>query len=172
MAKERVDLKKNVFSKAQYTKTIDTSFNELGVTTVTEDLQSQTSIEDFFALYDELFYDIPPNGEINSHQYLVETSGEYINFDQQSIEIEALRAEISTLRGDLLNAQMENVKIQISSSANPEDIKKLEELQKQLREANATIADSSQGLSQTIGDLAPDIPEADTSNQTGVGYFD
>ena len=61
MAKERVDLKKNVFSKAQYTKTIDTSFNELGVTTVTEDLQSQTSIEDFFVLYDELFYDIPKN---------------------------------------------------------------------------------------------------------------
>ena len=101
-----------------------------------------------------------------------QTSGDYINFEQESIEIEALRAEISTLRGELLNAQMENVKLQISGSSSPEDIKKLQELQSQLNEANSALASSSEGLSQTIGDLAPDIPEADTSNQTGVGYFD
>jgi len=172
MTEKRVDLKKNVFSKAQYTKTIDTNFNELGVTTISEDLQNQPSVEQFFQLYNDLFYDIPPNGPVNSHQYLVETSGDYINFEQESIEIEALRAEISTLRGELLNAQMENVKLQISGSSSPEDIKKLQELQSQLNEANSALASSSEGLSQTIGDLAPDIPEADTSNQTGVGYFD
>jgi hypothetical protein len=172
MNKERVDLRKNVFSKPQYTKTIDTNFSELGVTTITEDLQNQPSVEQFFQLYNDLFYDIPPNGPTNSHEYLVQTSGDYINFDQQSIEIEALRAEISTLRGDLLNAQMENVKLQISGSASPEDIEQLQKLQTQLSEANAALALSSEGLSQTIGDLAPEIPEADTSNQTGVGYFD
>lgn len=172
MTEKRVDLKKNVFSKAQYTKTIDTNFSELGVTTISEDLQNQPSVEQFFQLYNDLFYDIPPNGPVNSHQYLVETSGDYINFEQESIEIEALRAEISTLRGELLNAQMENVKLQISGSSSPEDIKKLQELQSQLNEANSALASSSEGLSQTIGDLAPDIPEADTSNQTGVGYFD
>lgn len=172
MTEKRIDLKKDVFSKAQYTKTIDTSFSELGVTTITEDLQSQPSVEQFFQLYNDLFYDIPPNGPVNSHEYLVQTSGDYINFNSENIEIEALRAEISTLRRDLLNAQMENVKLQVSGSASPEDIKRLSELQNELNEANSALASSSEGLSQTIGDLTPEVPEADTSNQTGVGYFD
>ena len=171
MAGERIDLRKNVFSKTQYTKTIDTNFKELGVTTISEDLASQPSVQEFFQLYNDLFYDIPPNGPTNSHEYLVQTSGDYINFDQQSIEIEALRAEISQLRADLLNAQIENVKIQISGSASLSDIKKIEELQNQLNEANSSIASSTEGLSQTIGDLAPEAPvEEDTSS--GVGYFD
>ena len=54
-----------------------------------------------------LFYDIPALGETNSHEYLIKTSGEYINFDQDSQEIEALRAEITSLRRDLLQAQVE-----------------------------------------------------------------
>jgi hypothetical protein len=37
--KERIDLRKDVFSKAQYIKTIDTSFRELGVTTISEQIQ-------------------------------------------------------------------------------------------------------------------------------------
>lgn len=172
MTEKRIDLKKDVFSKAQYTKTIDTSFSELGVTTITEDLQNQPSIEQFFQLYNDLFYDIPPNGPTNSHEYLVQTSGDYINFNQESIEIEALRAEISQLRADNLNLQMENVKLQVSGSASPEDIKRLNELQTQLNDANLELASSSEGLSQTIGDLTPEVPEVDTSNQTGVGYFD
>lgn len=171
MTEKRIDLRKNVFSKAQYTKTIDTDFSELGVRTIEEDLQSQPSVEQFFQLYNDLFYDIPPNGTINSHQYLVETSGEYINFDQENIEIEALRAEIATIRRDLLNAQMENVKLQISSSASPEDIQKLNEIQNQLNEANSALASSSEGLSQTIGDLAPEAP-VEEDNSSGVGYFD
>ena len=171
MTGKRVDLRKNVFSKAQYTKTINTNFSELGVTTISEDLQNQPSVQQFFQLYNDLFYDIPPNGPTNSHEYLVQTSGEYINFDQENIEIEALRAEIATLRRDLLNAQMENVKLQVSSSASPEDIQRLNDLQSQLNEANSALADSSQGLSQTIGDLAPEAPiEEDKSS--GVGYFD
>ncbi len=172
MTEKRIDLKKDVFSKSQYTKTIDTSFSELGVTTITEDLQNQPSVEQFFQLYNDLFYDIPPNGPVNSHEYLVQTSGDYINFNSENIEIEALRAEISILRRDLLNAQMENVKLQVEENASPETLKRLNDLQTQLNDANSSLASSSEGLSQTIGDLTPDIPEADTSNQTGVGYFD
>ena len=43
MAEERLDLRKEVFNKAQYIKTIDTSFDQLGVTTITEDLQTATN---------------------------------------------------------------------------------------------------------------------------------
>ena len=34
---DRLDLVKEVFNKAEYIKTIDTSFNELGAVSITED---------------------------------------------------------------------------------------------------------------------------------------
>ena len=171
MTEKKVDLRKNVFSKAQYVKTIDTSFNELGVTSISDDLNNQPNVEQFFQLYDELFYDIPPNGPINSHEYLVTTSGDYINFEEQSIEIEALRAEISQLRTDLLAAQMENVKLQISGSASQADIDELNKIQNQLTKATSELTDASENISQDIGDLNPTAPpEVDTNS--GVGYFD
>ena len=62
MAEERLDLRKEVFNKAQYIKTIDTSFDQLGVTSLTEDLEAQVTVEEFFGLYNSLFYDIPALG--------------------------------------------------------------------------------------------------------------
>ena len=126
MAGERLDLRKEVFDKAKYLKTINTSFNEFGTTTITEDLILQPTVEEFFGLYNSLFYDIPALGDINSHQSLVRTSGEYINFDEISDEITALRAEISQLRADLLKAQMENIKTQTAQTADPATNKILE----------------------------------------------
>ena len=38
---ETVDLRKDVFDKAEYIKTIDTSFNEFGAVSITEDQQIQ-----------------------------------------------------------------------------------------------------------------------------------
>ena len=104
---QKVDTKKNVFNKDQYSKTIDTNFRELGTTTVSDDLQSQVTVEDFFVLYNQLFYDIPPNGETNSHEYLVQQSGEYINFESNLEEIQALQEEIAGLREELLQSQIQ-----------------------------------------------------------------
>jgi len=118
MAEERLDLRKEIFDKNQYIKTINTSFDELGSTTITEDLQVQPTVEEFFGLYNSLFYDIQALGETNSHQYLVKTSGEYINFDDISEEIQALQAEIAQLRGDLLKAQMDLISTQVAQSEN------------------------------------------------------
>jgi len=118
MTEKKVDLSKNVFNKIQYSQTIDTSFRELGVTSIAEDLQQQTSVEQFFALYNSLFYDIPPNGEVNSHEYLVQQSGEYINFDQNLEEIEALQNEITQLRKDLLASQIENIELKSGKKVN------------------------------------------------------
>ena len=104
---QKVDTQKNVFDKNQYTKTIDTSFKEFGVTTISDDIQSQPTTEQFFELYNQLFYDIPPSGEINSHEFLVQQSGEYINFEANSEEIRALQDEIANLREELLNTQIQ-----------------------------------------------------------------
>jgi hypothetical protein len=104
---QKVDTRKNVFNKDQYSKTIDTSFREFGVTTISDDIQSQPNINQFFELYNQLFYDIPPTGETNSHEFLVQQSGEYINFEANSEEIQALQEEIANLREELLNAQIQ-----------------------------------------------------------------
>jgi len=116
---QKVDTQKNVFDKNQYVKTIDTSFKELGVTTISDDIQSQPTTEQFFELYNQLFYDISPTGETNSHEFLVQQSGEYINFEANSEEIRALQDEIANLREELLNTQIQIAQaasgVQISS---------------------------------------------------------
>lgn len=132
MAESKIDLMKDVFSKPQYTKTIDTNFKELGVTSIKQDLQNQTTVSDFFKLYDELFYEIPPEGDINSHRYLVEQSGEYINFDQVNVEIEALQAEITQLRQDLLKAQIQSLTGSISNSIPSSETSEFENLNSEL----------------------------------------
>lgn len=142
MAEKRVDLVKNVFNKTQYSQTIDTSFRELGVTSIAEDLQQQPNVEQFFALYNELFYDIPPTGVTNSHQFLVIQSGEYIGFDRNQEEIEALQAEITQLRKDLLAAQITNIEIQTGESLNID----IDNISGNLDEVTQTLSEVQQSI--------------------------
>ena len=107
MGDQKVDLIKKTYSKTEYSKVIDTKFSQLGVVSLNEQIENTVTVNQFFESYNNLFYDIPALGETNSHEYLIKTSGEYINFDQDSQEIEALRAEITALRRDLLQAQIE-----------------------------------------------------------------
>ena len=104
--KEKIDLIKKVYSKTDYTKIIDTRFQQLGNISVNQQIDETVTVNDFFESYNDLFYDIPSYGSSNSHEYLVKTSGDYINFDQDNEIIVALRAEISQLRRDLLQAQI------------------------------------------------------------------
>ena len=107
MADQKVDLIKKTYSKTEYSKVINTKFSQLGVVSLNEQIENTVTVNQFFESYNNLFYDITALGETNSHEYLIKTSGEYINFDQDSQEIEALRAEITSLRRDLLQAQVE-----------------------------------------------------------------
>ncbi len=104
---EKIDLIKKVYSKTEYPKIIDTQFQQLGVISVNEQIEETTTVQQFFEYYNELFYDIPSYGSSNSHEFLVKTSGEYINFDEENEIIVALRAEITQLRKDLLQAEIE-----------------------------------------------------------------
>lgn len=156
MAEEKIDLLKNIYGKNQYIKTINTNFNELGVTTVAEDLQQQPNIEVFFNLYNSLFYDIPPEGITNSHAFLVQQSGEYIGFNENLDEIEALQAEITQLRKTLLSAQINIVELETGQNLNidvdsieddAEEINKtLQEIQRDANERASSIDPSSQQI--------------------------
>jgi hypothetical protein len=118
---ENISFNKQVYNKGDYTKIIDTSFKQLGVQTIQQQIQQQPTVNDFFNMYNELFYDIPEVGETNSHEYLIQQSSEYINFEANQEEIIALQAEIAQLRTDLLDAQKQIIELQTGTTlANPQ----------------------------------------------------
>jgi len=96
----KYSLNKVVFNKNTYEKTIDTSFSQ--VTPPTPPVEDTMSVEEFFNMYNNLFYDIPVEGDINSHAYLVRTSGDYIGTEAMSEDVQLLIDEITSLREQLL----------------------------------------------------------------------
>jgi hypothetical protein len=60
------------------------------------------SVEEFFNAYDALFFQIPATGEVNSHEYLVKRSGEYLGGGVMSDNEKAYIDEINSLRQQLL----------------------------------------------------------------------
>ena len=102
---EKISLVKNVYSKTQFEKTVDTSFSQLVPVTPEVTASNTPSVDEFFNYYRELFFTIPKEGERNSHQYLVNTSGEYIGDTGTNAEVQVLLEEINTLRTQLLTQQ-------------------------------------------------------------------
>jgi uncharacterized membrane protein YgcG len=168
MAEARLDLVREVFNKAEYIKTIDTSFNELGASTITEDQQLQPNTEEFFGLYNSLFYDIPALGETNSHQYLIRTSGEYVNFDEINEEIQALQAEIAQLRSDLLNAQMAEAQAIAGTTGDESISESFNILEQQLTKANENIIETNTTLSENTA-TSRNTPSATVGSNSGGG---
>jgi hypothetical protein len=113
---EKIEFIKNVFDKNTYSKVINTSFTQLGITPTTEQINDQPTVNDFFNMYNDLFYNIPEKGETNSHEFLIKKSSEYIGFEPNQEEIIALQNEIAQLRIELLDTQKQNLDLQISSS--------------------------------------------------------
>ena len=108
---KKIDLKKKIYSKEEYKNTIDTKFTQLGKKSVPETLDSEVTVNKFFKEYNELFYEIPALGETNSHEFLIKTSSDYIDFEPNQEEIEALQNEISILRRQLLELQTQTAGI-------------------------------------------------------------
>ena len=100
-----INLNKKVFNKRDYQKTINTTFSQLDVKTVQEQIDEQPTVQEFFNLYNELFYEINELGETNSHEYLIKTSSQYIDFEKNDELVEALQREIAQLREELLETQ-------------------------------------------------------------------
>lgn len=106
----QVNLIKDKKDKGQYEKVINTSFTQLVLPT-TSSIDNTISIQQFFQYYNELFFTIPKFGGINSHEYLVKTSADYIDFQTTNNELEALIDEITYLREQNLelNQQILNI---------------------------------------------------------------
>ena len=80
---ERVDLIKKVYSKTEYPKVIDTKFSELGVTSLTNEIDNTFTVADFFEKYNELFYDIPSYKKALDQNQLPSFRGMRLNEDDK-----------------------------------------------------------------------------------------
>lgn len=119
---ENVDINLTTYNRAQFTKAVNTSFTEFGVTGEPEpSIVSQVDINTFFEAYDALFLEIPKQGGTQSHQYLANRSGEYAGGEDVNAEIEALTAEVTDLRGDNIALQQQIVQITTKTAADALD---------------------------------------------------
>jgi hypothetical protein len=100
----QIPIEKQVFDKIAFGKVIDTQFSQLLNQQVEEETPVFT-IEDFFELYEQLFYQIPKEGDSNSHQYIIEKEAEYLGIIINQDDIQALLEEITTLRQQVLDTQ-------------------------------------------------------------------
>jgi hypothetical protein len=97
----QIPIEKQVFDKTTFPKVIDTQFSQL--IQPTEEITF--TIDDFFELYDQLFYQIPREGDINSHRYILEREAEYLGVSINQDDIQALLDEITSLRQQSLDNQ-------------------------------------------------------------------
>lgn len=103
MANE-IRLQKTVYEKGNVDKVIDRTFSTFAQPVPVEDLPT---VEEFFELYEQLYYEIPIEGVTQSHQYLVQRSSELLNFEKDTDDIQPLLDEIAILREQILEYQQQ-----------------------------------------------------------------
>jgi hypothetical protein len=112
MSQINIDLVREQFSKAAFSKVVDTRITKLVTTEVTAVEPTTENIQLFFQAYETLFTAIPKFGATNSHEYLVQQSGNYIDANNQQEEIALLLEEINSLRNELLEANRTNLELE------------------------------------------------------------
>tara|TARA_R100000951_G_scaffold42939_1_gene36096 strand:- start:1481 stop:1828 length:348 start_codon:yes stop_codon:yes gene_type:complete len=115
MANE-VKIQKKVYDPKTFNKVVDRNFKTYAQK---PDPVLETTVEDFFILYEELFYEIPIEGEATSHRYLVEKSSEIVNFEKDNDEIQPLLDEITILREQNLQLNQQLLDERINAAENP-----------------------------------------------------
>lgn len=104
-----IQLKNKVYSKDQLDKVVDRNF--VFFSDDLEVVDQPITVDEFFAAYEELYYEIPLKGENQSHQYLSQRSAELIDFEKDTTDIQPLLDEIATLREQLLTSQEEIIQL-------------------------------------------------------------
>jgi hypothetical protein len=104
---EQVTISKSLFNKNSYEKVINTSFSQLSQPVVNTTADQPISVQQFFTYYQQLFFTIPKFGEVNSHEYLIKTSIDYIGEMSNNNDelIQSLLEEINQLRQENLDLQ-------------------------------------------------------------------
>ena len=100
----QIPVQKTVFNKNKYEQVIDINFHQLFDSQIVEDTPSFT-VDDFFSLYESLFFQIPKDGESDSHKYILQKEADYLGVKIYNTDVQALLDEITSLRQELLSTQ-------------------------------------------------------------------
>jgi hypothetical protein len=100
----QIPIQRTVFDKDQFTKVVDINFNQL-INSQAAVEQPSFTLDDFFQLYDDLFNQIPKEGDINSHQYILQREADYLGVQINKDDLQALLDEITSLRQEVLDSQ-------------------------------------------------------------------
>ena len=111
----KIQIHKTVLKKDEYTRVIDSSFQTFAEEPA---ITTQQSLIDFFELYRKLYYEIPINGEENSHEFIINESSKLVQLEKDVTDIQPLLDEINDLRERLLLANQENIEIQTQIALN------------------------------------------------------
>ena len=117
---EKLNLNKKLYVKNQYERVIDTKFSQLATTpsSIPSPSSPTISVNDFFEYYNELFFQIPKLGDVNSHEYLIRTSSEYIESITLNSTVQALIEEINSLQQQNLELNQQLIDLQVPTNNN------------------------------------------------------
>ena len=116
---EQVQIQKTIYGLQSFNNVVDTNFKQLAksqATVVEGESTIDQSIQDFFELYNTLFYSIPPSGsDGNTHLDLATRSLEYLGMSLEDLttEIANLREENVELKNQILLESNINIGTQI-----------------------------------------------------------
>ena len=106
---KKIDLNRKVWDKNKFGKTISGEFNQF--IPPSDDIDLPTiDVGTFFQNYSEIFYDIPKTGDVNSHEFLIRQSQDYVGGDAINADIAALLEEINSLRRELFDLEEERLR--------------------------------------------------------------
>ena len=108
-----VQIQKTVFNSTEFGKVVDRNFSTF---TQPVPVVDTDTVDEFFRLYEKLYFVIDVEGETNSHEYLVRRSSELINFEANTEEIQPLLDEIAQLRGELLQANQQILDLETTTT--------------------------------------------------------
>ena len=100
---ETIKLLKDTYDNDFYEKVIDREFTEF-LPDGQAQAQTLPSIEEFFATYEEIFYNIPSEGDQNSHRYILEKTAQHLGVNISPDSIQALIDEVTSLRQQLVDS--------------------------------------------------------------------
>jgi len=125
-------IRKTVYNREKYGKVVNREFS----TFVPPPPDADPTVEDFFNLYEALFYEIPADGETGSHRYLIQRSSELVDFERDTLDIQPLLDEIASLREELLEANTAILELEIAAAGQEVGPSTTEELQLLQQELN------------------------------------
>ena len=99
----QIPIQKTVFNKDSFGRVINTQFSQLLNQNVEE--TDTFTVDDFFQLYEDLFYQIEKEGDTNSHRYILQREADYLGVSISQDDIQALLNEITSLRQQVLESQ-------------------------------------------------------------------